>query len=62
MVVKTYVRLDDENTFSCDMTLEQARGLEITEELEFALDQAQGYVFQDKGKVSYVVIKITKYG
>jgi len=59
----TKIDLEDDNVFFASITVEQARALldgsEI-EEVDDAVDQAQGHVFGDEGDKAYVVIEVTK--
>lgn len=54
--------LDNANVFEVEMTVEQVRALEVetTEDLDVALDNAQGHVFTGNDSAAWVVIKIVK--
>jgi hypothetical protein len=60
------VNLDDDNVIVVEMTTTQARTididseLEIGEEFETALDNAQAKAFTNEHDISWLVIKITK--
>jgi hypothetical protein len=58
--------LEADNVEVFDLTTTQARAIDITSELDvgdqldMALDEAQARAFTDESDVSYLVIKITK--
>lgn len=57
------LNLDDRHVFEAVMTVAQARELtggELPDDVDTALDEAQGFVFSDEGPEAYLVIKITK--
>ena len=60
------LNLDEDNVDVFDLTTTQARSidveseLEIGEQLQLALDEAQARAFSDEHDVSYLVLKITK--
>jgi hypothetical protein len=60
------LNLDEENVDVFDLTTTQARSidveseLEIGEQLQLALDEAQARAFTDEHDISYLVLKITK--
>ncbi len=58
------MKLNTENdeVFECSITVDEARKIvdgELPEALISGIDEAQGYVFMDKGAKSYLVIEIT---
>jgi hypothetical protein len=58
--------LEADNVEVFELTTTQARAIDITSELDvgdqldLALDEAQGRAFTDESDISYLVIKITK--
>lgn len=52
-----------DNVFGLDLSVDVARALAGTtgdEDLDAVIDEAQGFVFSERGAVSYVLIKITR--
>ncbi len=53
---------DADNVWAVELTLEEARDLAGSydlDELDGAIDEAQGHVFQEKAHRAYVIIKIS---
>lgn len=55
------LNLDDDNVFIVEISLDEARNLEIDhEEVSHTLDKAQGHVFMGNATIANLVIRIKK--
>lgn len=56
------INLEDDGVFYLELTVEQCRNFDeaVTQQIEEALDEPQGFVFSEQGTEAYLVIKVTQ--